>query len=58
MQQKIRKELRAMVALLWANKIIALDKSFEQVPAGLKKQVAKELKIAGCDELITEEQYK
>lgn len=47
-----------MVALLWANKIIALDKTFDQVPAGLKKQVASELKIAGCDELITEEKYK
>ncbi|SHM74841.1 hypothetical protein SAMN02746066_03126 [Anaerosporobacter mobilis DSM 15930] len=47
-----------MVALLWANKIIALDKTFNDVPAGLKKQVAKELKLAGCEDLITEEQYK
>ncbi|WP_167957974.1 hypothetical protein [Anaerosporobacter faecicola] len=47
-----------MVALLWANKIIALEKTFSDVPAGLKKQVAKELKLAGCEELITEEKYK
>ena len=47
-----------MVALLWANKIIALDKTFDQVPAGLKKQVANELKTAGCAEFITEEKYK
>ena len=58
MQQKIRKELRKMVALLWANKILKLEKTFDQVPAGLKKQVANELKSAGCEEFITEEKYK
>ncbi len=59
MQQKLqRKVVNSMVALLWANKIIALEKTFSDVPAGLKKQVAKELKLAGCEELITEEKYK
>ena len=47
-----------MVALLWMNKILKLEKTFEQVPPGLKKQVASELKSAGCDEFITEEKYK
>lgn len=47
-----------MVALLWTNKILKLEKTFDQVPAGLKKQVANELKSAGCDEFITEEKYK
>lgn len=47
-----------MVALLWANKIILGERTFEQVPSKLKSAVASELKTAGCEALITEEQYK
>jgi len=43
-----------MVALLWANKIILGERTYSQVPEKLKTAVAAELKMAGCEDLVTE----
>ncbi len=48
------KEMSEVVALLWANKIILGERTYSQVPPKLKTAVAAELKIAGCEDLITE----
>ncbi|MCM1269377.1 MAG: hypothetical protein NC247_01960 [Ruminococcus flavefaciens] len=45
----------AAVANLWAQRIINEDKTYAQVPAGLKDEVAKILEDSGHEDLITEE---
>lgn len=44
-----------MVAKLWANKIIAGDKKYSDVPAGLKKAVKKNLVSRGFGHLAVED---
>lgn len=41
------------ISQLWTDKIIANDKSYDQVPAKLKAEVAQNLKDRGYEELIT-----
>ena len=43
-----------MMAMLWAQKIILGKKTFAEVPAKLKDQVAEILRESGLEELITE----
>lgn len=43
-----------MVARLWANEIIAYNKTFAQVPERLKEQVREILIAEGHADLITE----
>ncbi len=43
-----------MVAKLWADKIIAGEKTYKQVPAKLKSPVADELRARGREDLIIE----
>lgn len=43
-----------MIAKLWAEKIIAGDKTFQQVPAKLKAQVRQLLIESGHEDLIVE----
>lgn len=43
-----------MMAMLWAQKIILGKKTFADVPAKLKDQVAEILIESGLEELITE----
>lgn len=47
-------EDKNMLAMLWANQIIAGKKTFTQVPRQLKPQVAEILRDAGMKELIVE----
>lgn len=44
----------AAVANLWAQRIINGDKTYDQVPAGLKNDVADILENSGHEDLITE----
>ena len=48
------KEAETMMAMLWCQQIILGKKTFAQVPAKLKEQVAELLRDSGCEELITE----
>lgn len=48
------KEMNTMLAMLWANQIIAGKKTYAQVPRLLKPQVAEILRDAGMEELIIE----
>lgn len=48
------KEGETMMAMLWAQKIILGKKTFAEVPAKLKDQVAEILRESGLEELITE----
>lgn len=41
------------VSLLWADRIIAGDKTYDEVPAQLKDEVAQALTDKGHPELIT-----
>ena len=49
------KEGDAMMAMLWAQKIILGKKTFSQVPRLLKEQVKEILFESGVEELIEEE---
>ena len=49
------KEVDAMMAMLWAQKIILGKKTFSQVPRLLKEQVKEILIESGVEELIEEE---
>lgn len=49
------KEGDAMMAMLWAQKIILGKKTFNQVPRLLKEQVKEILIESGVEELIEEE---
>lgn len=49
------KEGDAMMAMLWAQKIILGKKTFSQVPRLLKEQVKEILIESGVEELIEEE---
>ena len=44
-----------MIAMLWAQKIMYLKKSYKDVPAGLKDQAREILVESGCEHLIVEE---
>ena len=46
-----------MLAMLWAQKIILEKKTFNQVPPGLKAQVAEILIESDCAHLITDPAY-
>ena len=48
-------EEEIMIAMLWAQKIMYLKKSFKDVPSGLKDQVREVLIESGCEHLIVEE---
>lgn len=48
------KEAEYMMAMLWCQQIILGKKTYDQVPAKLKGQVAELLRDSGCEELITE----
>lgn len=48
-------EEETMIAMLWAQKIMYLKKSFKDVPNGLKDQVREVLIESGCEHLIVEE---
>lgn len=43
-----------MIAKLWADQIIAENKTYAQVPSKLKKAVADELRAKGREDLIIE----
>lgn len=49
------KEGETMMAMLWAQQIMLGKKSYAQVPAKLKEQVAELLHDSGVENLITEE---
>lgn len=49
------KERDAMIAMLWAQRIIYGKKTFAQVPRLLKDQVREILIESGCEDLIIEE---
>ena len=51
-----RKEVREMMAMLWAQKIMLGKKTFAEVPRLLKDQVREILIESGMEELITEDQ--
>lgn len=51
----LNKEEEAMIAMLWAQKIMYLKKKFKDVPPGLKEQVREILIESGCEDLIVEE---
>lgn len=42
------------IANLWAQRIISDDKSYDDVPAKLKEEVAQILEDSGYEDLITE----
>lgn len=48
------KEVREMMAMLWAQKIILGKKTFAEVPRLLKDQVREILIESGLEELVTE----
>lgn len=48
------KESETMMAMLWTQQIILGKKTYAQVPAKLKDQVAELLRDSGCENLITE----
>ena len=43
-----------MMAMLWCQQIILGKKTYAQVPAKLKDQVAELLRDSGCEDLIVE----
>ena len=43
-----------MMAMLWCQQILLGKKTYAQVPAKLKEQVAELLRDCGCEDLITE----
>lgn len=47
-----------MMAMLFASKIILGKATFDQVPRLLKQQVADLLADSGCEDLITDPNYK
>lgn len=47
-----------MMAMLYCQKIILGKKTFDDVPQKLKGQVAELLKESGCEDLITDPEYK
>lgn len=49
------KEGETMMAMLWAQQIMLGKKTYAQVPAKLKEQVAELLRDSGVEHLITEE---
>ena len=49
-----RKEVREMMAMVWAQKIMLGKKQFADVPRLLKEQVKEILIESGLEELITE----
>ena len=49
------KEGETMMAMLWAQQIMLSKKTYAQVPAKLKEQVAELLRDSGVEHLITEE---
>ena len=49
------KERDAMIAMLWAQRIIYGKKTFTQVPRLLKDQAREILIESGCEDLIIEE---
>lgn len=51
----LNKEEEIMIAMLWAQKIMYLKRSYKDVPAGLKDQVREILVESGCEHLIVEE---
>ena len=51
----LNKEEEIMVAMLWAQKIMYLKKTFKDVPPGLREQVREILVESGCEHLIVEE---
>ena len=48
------KEVKDMLAFLWANQIIVGKKTFAQVPRLLKEKVREILIDSGCEDLIQE----
>lgn len=48
------KESETMMAMLWCQQILLGKKTYAQVPAKLKEQVAELLRDSGCEELIGE----
>ncbi len=48
------KEVEEMMAMLWCQQIILGKKTYAQVPAKLKEQVAELLRDSGCEDLIIE----
>ena len=48
------KESETMMAMLWCQQILLGKKTYAQVPAKLKEQVAELLRDSGCEELIVE----
>lgn len=48
------KEALYMMAMLWCQQIILCKKTYAQVPAKLKAQVAELLRDSGCEDLINE----
>ena len=48
------KEGETMMAMLWCQQIILGKKTYKQVPAKLKDQVAELLRDSGCEDLIEE----
>ena len=49
------KEGETMMAMLWTQQIVLGKKTYAQVPAKLKEQVAELLRDSGVEHLITEE---
>lgn len=47
--------MASAIANLWAQRIMSGDKSYDEVPAKLKDDVAQILKDSGHEDLITEE---
>lgn len=48
------KEGETMMAMLWTQQIMYGKKTYSQVPAKLRDQVAELLRDSGCDALIEE----
>lgn len=48
------KEDETMMAMLWTQQIMYGKKTYSQVPAKLRDQVAELLRDSGCDALIEE----
>lgn len=47
-----------MMAMLYAQYVMLGKRTFDSVPAKLKAQVAEILKDSGCEDLITDENFK
>ena len=48
------KEGETMMAMLWAQQIMIVKKTYAQVPKLLKEKVKEILIDSGCEELVTE----